>query len=151
VRELGAQGSEVAGGAAGRDGGGGFDGDVAVILTEGVEQIMDAAGDHGLAASDHDVAGTKSAHLGEDFGHGHFAAFRLPRGIWGVAPRATQVAPRRADEDRREADEFTFALDGVKDFGNEHEERINIPRPTFNLQRPMAGALAWGEGEVYDS
>jgi hypothetical protein len=47
-------------------------------------------------------------------------AFGVPTGVGGVAPDAAEVAAAGADEDRGDAGKFSFALDGMKEFGDFH-------------------------------
>ena len=65
----------------------------------------------------------------------------LPRGIRRVAPCTAEIAAARPHKDRRHAGQFTFALDGIKYFGNQHrlDHGLLITPGGRNQSRPNEG------------
>ena len=121
IAEFGAERSQVAGNALGRDGGGGFDGDVLASCAKCSRKFADALGNHRFATGEHAVGRGVRQYVGNDLIHRHFRAFWVPGGIHGIAPVAPEITARCANEDGRDAGEFPFALNRIKNLGNEHQ------------------------------
>jgi hypothetical protein len=69
--------------------------------------------------------------FGDDLFHGHLRAFRMPRGIHGVAPIAAQITAGRADKNGGDAGELAFALNRIKYFGDEHQAGLGGSGPAL--------------------
>src|SRR5690606_36124498 len=120
VAQLGRERGEVAGDAAGRDGGGGLDGDVVAGGAQGGGKRGQLFGEHGFASGEHGVATGLGGGGGDELGDGLFGALGIPGGVGRVAPVAAEIAAGGADEERRHAGELALALDGIKGLGDEH-------------------------------
>lgn len=119
VGELGGDAHQVAEDV-GCDGAGGFDGDVVAEGLDAAGELGELFHDHGFAAGEDDVARGLGGDVGEDLVDREIVAFGVPGGVGRVTPGAAKIAAAGTDEDGGNADELSFALDGVKEFGGKH-------------------------------
>ena len=81
---------------------------------------MNALGHHGLASGDDGVARSMAEYLLDNLFNRLFLPLGIPGGVFGVAPPATEITPGGSDKNRRNARQFSLALDGIKDLGDPH-------------------------------
>src|SRR6185312_16668752 len=99
----------------------GLDGDVHPASMQAAGQVCDARRNHRLAAGqDGMLRSWKFFEARDDLVDAQFGAFRITGRIRRIAPRAAQIASAGAHEDRWHADEASFALQGVENFGYAH-------------------------------
>src|SRR5262249_4589955 len=80
---------------------GSLDGDMQSAVTKAVRERDNFRRNHRLAPRYHDVLRRIPAYCVENFCDGVVLAFRLPRGIWRIAPGTAQIAAAGPDENRR--------------------------------------------------
>lgn len=84
-------------------------------------QVREVPLQEGLAAGEHGMLNVgPERRLPENGGDVEMFAFRMPRGVRRVAPRAAQVAPGCAYEDTRVAGVLALTLQALEDLGDEH-------------------------------
>ena len=97
---------------------GGFDGDDLAHLVKAVGEFDNGVEEHGFSTGEDDMIDVLRRDLGNDFVESLGWSFGFPGGVWGVAPDAAEVASADTDESGGDSGPDSFALDGVKYFGN---------------------------------
>lgn len=129
IGEFGTDGGKITGDAIWREGAGCFDGDVVAVGSKCLGEGMNVFCHQGFTACEDDVAecGAGGSLFDERF-DGALLAVGVPRGVWGVAPAAAQVAAGGADEERWRAGEGALSLKGVECFSDVHPEAGAVVR-----------------------
>src|SRR5260221_13409934 len=82
---------------------------------------MNAPCDHWFASGQYHVLCRKLSDFRHNLIDAHFRTFRRPRRVLRIAPTTAEIATRSSDKGGGNTRQLAFTLDGIKNFGDEHQ------------------------------